>query len=321
MWIVRAHAPGQVHHVIVEILDREFLIADGTAREEYLRLLGRAMTESDWLCLAYAIMSNHIHLAMLGGESPAESWMRRVHPPYATWLNRRLSRRGRVFAGSPDIWIVDPGGEAALIAYLHNNPVRAGVAARASSSSWTSHRAYLGKNAPPWLATSVGLERTGLTVENIDAYVVGQVGSRLERGDPRAMRRAARKMGSLEIGTPVDAAPTSTPLLRRRFAHLKPTSLRVVEVTAEVVGVNVEQLWRKPIDTSAQRARAIALHCGRRLGVSLSSTGAVLGISAGYASRIALHPLDDIAQGAAALILTRIDQESMAYVRAGGASR
>jgi putative transposase len=322
MWIVRTPAPGQVHHVIIEILDREFLIADQIARDQYLRLLGRAMSESDWLCLAYAIMSNHIHLAMLAGESLAERWMRRVHPPYATWLNRRLHRRGRVFAGSPDIWVVHPDREGPLLAYIHNNPVRAGVVAAARDSAWTSHCAYLGENAPPWLATSVGLARAGLAVDAFDAYVAGQIGSRQERGDQAAMRRAARKLGSLEIGTPLDADPPTTPLLRRRYAHLKPTSLRVVEVTAEVVGVKVESLWRKPIDVRAQRVRALALYCGRTLGVSISSISAVLGLSGGYGSRIALRPLDDVDLAAAAAIVDRIDQESMAYVRAGeGGSR
>ena len=275
------------------------------------------MAQSDWLCLAYALMSNHIHLALVGGDSPAERWMRRVHPPYATWLNRRINRTGRVFAAPPAIWQVHPDREAPLIAYLHNNPVRAGLVTCARDSSWTSHQAYLGKNVPSWLATSVGLARTGLTVGDFDAYVAGQLGHTLERGDQSAMRRKVRKLGTLEIGTPLDADRGETPILRRRFAYLKPTALRVVEVTAEVLGIPPEHLWRKPTGMPAQRARAMALHCGRTLGVSISAVSAVLGISAGYGSRLALRPLDDLAHAAAAAIVARIEEDLMAYVRAG----
>jgi DNA-binding MarR family transcriptional regulator len=42
----------------------------------------------------------------------------------------------------------------ALLRYVHNNPVRAGLVDRASESSWSSHRAYLGLSpCPSWLAT------------------------------------------------------------------------------------------------------------------------------------------------------------------------
>jgi hypothetical protein len=45
-----------------------------------------------------------------------------------------------------------------LLRYVHNNPVRAGIVERASESSWSSHRAYLGLEfCPPWLATNAVL--------------------------------------------------------------------------------------------------------------------------------------------------------------------
>ena len=47
---------------------------------------------------------------------------------------------------------------AALIAYVHNNPVRAGIVNEAAHSAWTSHRAYLGAAASAeWLDVCAGL--------------------------------------------------------------------------------------------------------------------------------------------------------------------
>jgi hypothetical protein len=42
-----------------------------------------------------------------------------------------------------------------LVRYVHNNPVRAGVARSAADCDWTSHRAYLGLSAvPDWLSAA-----------------------------------------------------------------------------------------------------------------------------------------------------------------------
>jgi hypothetical protein len=51
---------------------------------------------------------------------------------------------------------------AALVAYLHNNPVRAGVVSAPGDTDWTSHRAWTGEMASSkWLAVDVGLAVAG----------------------------------------------------------------------------------------------------------------------------------------------------------------
>ena len=58
----RSNQPGVVYHLISRFVEREWFIKEEEEREYYVRLLGRALSESDWRCLAYAVMSNHIHL-------------------------------------------------------------------------------------------------------------------------------------------------------------------------------------------------------------------------------------------------------------------
>jgi len=166
-----------------------------------LGLLGRAMATSDWRCIAYALMSNHIHLAMIAGEAPAEDWMRRVNPSFA---QRRM-------------WIVPPANVADLIAYIHNNPVRAGVVARARDSSWTSHRAYVGLvQRPDWLHVDEGLALAGgCSPEALDALAVGAV-TRQERFPLEGVRREARKRGAIELRTPTRDREANAPRLVRR---------------------------------------------------------------------------------------------------------
>src|SRR5574338_1050354 len=154
----RHFIPGTVYHLISRFVDRDWLIRREQERRDYLELLGRALTTSDWRCLAYAIMSNHLHLAMVAGAQLLDSWIRRVHSPFADAMNRAYARIGPMFVRGPKALTVEASGVGSVIAYIHNNPVRAKVVADASESSWTSHRAYLGLvRAPAWLSVREGL--------------------------------------------------------------------------------------------------------------------------------------------------------------------
>jgi hypothetical protein len=318
MWIVRHCIPDCVHHVIARFIDRDFLIADDTARERYLQLLGRAMTESDWRCLAFALMSNHVHLAMLAGVTPAERWLRRVHPPFAAWTNERLGRIGPLFAGSSAIWVVRPENERRLVAYIHNNPVRAGVVAHARDSTWTSHRAYLREATVPWLDTEAGLERLRLTSSELDAFVDQDVGYRPEQGALDGIHRAARKRGALEIGTPI-AERTVAQLVARPFAHIRPDPRRVLEVCGEVLGVSHERLRSRDRDPALVAARAVAIQSGRAVGLPIAAVASALGITAQHGSRLGLRRLSEIEHTAALVIRARVEAELEEMFRAARA--
>jgi hypothetical protein len=308
MWIVRDPIPGCVHHVIARFIDRDFLIPDDAAREHYLWLLGRAMRESDWRCLAYAIMSSHIHLAMLAGPNPAERWMRRVHPPFAAWTNKRLERIGPMFAGSPAIWVVRRENELRLVAYLHNNPVRAGVVTRARESTWTSHRIYLGLKASSCVDAASALARFGVTADELDGIVDQNIGYKPVHQPIDPVRRAARKRGAIEVATPM-CEDTVVPLVARPFAHFRPDPAWLVEVVAEVTDISAALLRSRDRSHAVIAARALAVQCGRAAGLTISEVAAAIGISAQRGSVLGLRALTPQERLLAEVIQGRVTSE------------
>lgn len=177
--------PETVHHVIARFVASEWFIRSTEERRTYLHLLGEALSHSSWRCLAYAVMSNHIHLAMLAGVEPIATWSREVHGPFAEWINERRERIGPVFVRGPKSLRVRPDGVATVMGYIHQNPVRAGVVGQASESDWTSHRAYLGTaKVPEWLDVERGLALSRFSSsEELDRWL-GE--TRLERADAHA---------------------------------------------------------------------------------------------------------------------------------------
>lgn len=205
----RLHAPGALVHVIARFVNREFRLEDD-GRRRYREALARALARTDWALLAYALMSSHVHLALLAGLAPPWHLLKPLHIAVAQDLNRRQGRFGPVFAERPTTIVMPVARAGELAAYLHNNPVRAGLTADAAASSWTSHRAWVGLEvAPPWLAVDVGLRAAGFDVGSQGRLAFDRfVGER--SGEPRDDAHAERRIDQTRararslVGLPIE---------------------------------------------------------------------------------------------------------------------
>lgn len=158
----RRVAPHAVHHVISRFVNRAYLFDLEGAREEYLTRVAVVAGRSDWRPLAFALMSSHVHWVMEAGEQPSWAFVKPLHAGFAAWLNRRHRRLGPVFAERHRTIVCAESAVAVLLAYVHNNPVRAGLVSDPAASTWTSHRAFAGLHRPPpWLDEERGLLLAG----------------------------------------------------------------------------------------------------------------------------------------------------------------
>lgn len=301
--IARIARAGVVHHVIARFVDRSWQLRDDEERAAYLSRLATALLRSDWVLLAYALMSSHVHLVLEAGEASLGMWSKSTHSPMARWLNDRHGRLGPVFAGRPYAEAVAPSAVPMLMAYVHNNPVRAKLVARAEESTWTSHAAYLRLSAPRSpLSVARGLALCGYANDehgrlDFAEWVAACAGtsapfaelsSHTERD---ALRRAHRTFGACALlGTPT-ASTTGRdyPVLVPSGAALQPIvdGLRADEVLARVEGVvGLNARGRRATDRrrSITNARRIALTVWQWAGQPRIQMARALGISAGAAS-------------------------------------
>lgn len=228
----RRVAPHAVHHVISRFVNRAHLFDLEGAREEYLTRVAAVVGRTDWRPLAFALMSSHVHWVMEAGEQPSWAFVKPLHAGFAAWLNRRHRRLGPVFAERHRTIVCAESAVAVLLAYVHNNPVRAGLVSDPAASTWTSHRAFAGlQRAPPWLDEERGLLLAGFMStpagrRAFHDFVVERSGdvrcsivSESGLGQLRAHERA-QLQAPVEIGSPfatvcetqrVSVAPTILP--------------------------------------------------------------------------------------------------------------
>lgn len=291
----RLFQPGVVYHLISRFIVHEWFITSDRERTLYLKLLARSLSRTDWRCLSYAIMSSHIHLAMVAGRDALHRWIRRVHTPFANTINAANGRIGALFVRGPrDIRIPDDR-VGSLLAYIHNNPVRAGVTPSAAESDWTSHRAYLDLvRRPDWLHVDEGLSRAGFsTAQAFDEF------TRCAPPDPMRDVLGRAQPAENEDTLEQPKAPRTQTV---------PAS-EVIEVVAEISKISVASLHSRRKGAIHVQARRAAVCCGDALGISGSAMARALGISQQRVSAILIHgTADNEVDDLVAATLRRIEQ-------------
>ena len=295
MRLVRSSTVGVLTHVICRFVDKSWMIRDDAERRVYLELLGSALSHSDWKCVAFALMSSHLHFGMIPGQLELQSWAKRVNSPFARWLNERHKRLGPVFADRPAEWTIRDH-QPDLIAYIHNNPVRAKVVEHARDSSWTSHRMYLGLTPPPtWLHVSEGMDICGFDPTRrgaFDNWVGERVRGSRELPDLSALRAAVRTRGGIELGTPtLGDDGIAAPLIRQGDSLLRTPPAPVLGAVAHATGVSEGAVSSRTRRIDVVSARRVYLHAALRLGCNASEAARHIGISPQAASRHLDHAL------------------------------
>jgi REP element-mobilizing transposase RayT len=323
----RTLVPGSLVHVISRFVNRDFRIQSPLERREFLRRVGKHVPRTDWRLLALTPMSSHIHLAVIAGSIEFREFISPIHSGFAGWLNRRHGRIGPVFADRPKTINVDPAHAFRLIAYLHNNPVRANICSSPEESDWSTHRYYAGlEPAPRWLDVSLGLRLAGFenSPQERQEFHEGVCAQLFSPRDPMLSgdhlsgfrNRARRELGSaIEIDYPSltrDRNLICAPRLGPDGRLVERWSGAVADLCHCVcvkLGIDGRRLLSRDRTRTIARGRRLVVLVGRELGLETSRLAAYLEISSPVASRYAANAMPDdaaLARELAAGIRTKV---------------
>jgi REP-associated tyrosine transposase len=161
----RSYAPGAAFHITARTHSGEFWFED--LRSELVEIIAIGLSRSDAALIAYAVMTNHIHLVIRQGNAPLSQLMHPVCQRAAYAVHRRLERNGYVMGYRYfDTLCHDQAHLRNAILYTHRNPVDADMCTEPWEYRWSSDAAY--RTAPgkePDIAAlrpAVELFRSGL---------------------------------------------------------------------------------------------------------------------------------------------------------------
>lgn len=126
-------------------INRQQIFIDAEDNEKFLYILGDCKKISGFKLYAYCLMGNHIHLLIRADGEPLAQIFRRIGSRFVHWYNQKYQRCGHLFQ---DRFKSEPvEGDAyflAVIRYIHQNPVKAGMCAKPEYYRYSSYGEYVG---------------------------------------------------------------------------------------------------------------------------------------------------------------------------------
>lgn len=146
----RVFVDGAIYHVYARFGRGARVFADSGEAKQFLAILNDVKRTDGFTLLAWCLMPTHYHLAVRTGAVPLWRSLRLIQGRFAVSYNRRHRQLGSVWQGRYKARLV-VGQESftRLIAYIHLNPVKAGLVRSPGAYHLSGHRELEGRVSEP----------------------------------------------------------------------------------------------------------------------------------------------------------------------------
>ena len=131
---------------MVQGINKEYIFSTKEMKEKYKKLLKENIQKSNVKLLSYCIMSNHAHMLMyVQNFQEISKLMQKINTSFARFYNRKKDRVGFVFRDRYSVQqILNKQHLYNCLAYIHNNPVKAGIVETTKDYKYSSYMEWLG---------------------------------------------------------------------------------------------------------------------------------------------------------------------------------
>jgi REP element-mobilizing transposase RayT len=126
-----------VFHVTARGVARSLIFRDDVDYFYFTALLQRVVEAFGWTLHTYCLMPNHYHLIVQTTRLDLSTGMHRLNSRYARRFNERYDRSGHLFQNRFSAYVIeDEDYFDRALAYVRDNPVRAGLCERMEEWPW-----------------------------------------------------------------------------------------------------------------------------------------------------------------------------------------
>jgi len=134
-----------IYHVLLRGINQQQIFQDDEDNLKFLEVLKECREISKFTLYGYCIMGNHVHLLIKTGTEELGNTFKRIGTRYVYWYNLKYKRVGPLFQdrfkSEP---VEDEGYLLTVLRYIHQNPIKAGIADTLDMYPWSSYHGYIG---------------------------------------------------------------------------------------------------------------------------------------------------------------------------------
>ncbi len=142
--LAREKGEFQTYHVIMRGNERKKIFLSDKDRIRFIEILHKMKNKYNYKLEAYCLMDNHVHILINDNGNDISTIIKSINISYAVYFNHVHNRVGHLFQDRFKSQIVnDDRYLLAVSAYIHNNPVKAGMVDLPNAYKWSSMNSYL----------------------------------------------------------------------------------------------------------------------------------------------------------------------------------
>lgn len=142
----RSFEEGRTYHVYNRVGGGESAFSDDELAQRFVDIFRRVITQDRVVVLGWSLLSNHYHLILRQGPVPLSRTMKTLQQGVARFRNSRHQTYGPLWQGRFKAkQVVADNYLMQLVAYVHLNPVKAGLAENVDLYRWSGHREIIGR--------------------------------------------------------------------------------------------------------------------------------------------------------------------------------
>jgi len=143
----RSSSQTGIYHVMIRGIDKMDIFLENYDKDRFLQTLAKMKAEGEYSLHAYCLMNNHVHLLIKEESDLLQRTMKRICVSYSAYFNRKYERIGHLFQDRFKSESIETDEYMlACTRYIHNNPVKAGIAKYPQNYIWSSYRLYIEKD-------------------------------------------------------------------------------------------------------------------------------------------------------------------------------
>ena len=140
----RISAESGIYHIMLRGINHQQIVEDDEDYRMFLRVIHSCKKVSKFKVIAYCLMGNHVHLMIKEGEESLEQIFKRVGVRFVIWYNLKYQRTGHLFQDRFRSEAVEDFRYLnTVIAYIHQNPIKAGLCKKLEEYRYSSYVEYL----------------------------------------------------------------------------------------------------------------------------------------------------------------------------------